>query len=731
MAELGFIDVPQPDGSVRQIPADVAARLGLGSPGPGKGGGALDVLGAAATNPYGAAVLAPEGAGNPGPAVAAMPAAVGNAFVRAMARGPQTPGAGELDPSFPAAQQAQRTLGQEQAAADAVRAQADLAATSRGRGVPMSDEQALDIRSRDAGSIGTITPSGNGNGVIVPAPGQEALVARTLANAVAQGDARVLPDGSYEFVGTPDGPGALLTAIDPSLTPDVMRVGATTLSRGGGGGGGTGGGNGRGRYYVQDAYDAVPDVPSATLGAMSDLRGGIDQMSAAAAAGAIDENTVRQQGAERLGAIRQQQRTEAEQFREGPLADYNRRVSEMERQIQDVGNRRVDPEHFFGEGAGSRIGAAIAVAFGQLGSALSGGPNAALEILNRRISQDIEAQASNRQNELSALGARGQNLARFREILGDEQAARAAATAAQWDYTLQDIEARARGTQNPVLLANAQKLILQGRLAAMQAAVEAYQAEGTHHFSSRLPPGAQRAGAPASGGGAAAARPARPRTGASPGASPPRGPPPPGHSLQSWQTLQTQGEGRLGPSHARAAEVNAYNTTLQHVAEGAGQVIPAAGVRGINNVDTRAAWASLRNEPTAVQNSVRTAISSAHTLNQIMPPLLALAERSGFANAVITDDDAVEAQDYVQRLQAAERADQNLGVLQQFEGERMNRLIADPNEVNLRNFLSDSRLRAGRLRAYWRATHRGLNARLAPANLALDSPAGLSGHDLQ
>jgi hypothetical protein len=55
----------------------------------------------------------------------------------------------------------------------------------------------------------------------------------------------------------------------------------------------------------------------------------------------------------------------------------------------------VDPDQFLGS-AGRKITAAIAMALGAYGSALSGGPNAAMQIIQQGIQENIDAQKANR-----------------------------------------------------------------------------------------------------------------------------------------------------------------------------------------------------------------------------------------------------------------------------------------------------------------------------------------------
>lgn len=72
------------------------------------------------------------------------------------------------------------------------------------------------------------------------------------------------------------------------------------------------------------------------------------------------------------------------------------------------------------KGAAATIGAAIAVAFGAYGAALSGGPNYALQIINKAIDDDI---AQQREKADQANGAHVNALAAYRTAAGDNELA--------------------------------------------------------------------------------------------------------------------------------------------------------------------------------------------------------------------------------------------------------------------------------------------------------------------
>lgn len=153
-------------------------------------------------------------------------------------------------------------------------------------------------------------------------------------------------------------------------------------------------------------------------------------------------------------------------------AQLTQRMDAFNRSIQDVAAGQVDPEGFFGNDFGRRAGAAVAVALGQLGSMLGGGPNVALQTINSAIERNIAAQERNLQIRGQAAGLQGQALAQYRTLMGDDRAAQEAARAAH----LAAVEARLNGrlaSAAPEQLAGIQALrdrVAEARAAAEQAA---------------------------------------------------------------------------------------------------------------------------------------------------------------------------------------------------------------------------------------------------------------------
>lgn len=116
------------------------------------------------------------------------------------------------------------------------------------------------------------------------------------------------------------------------------------------------------------------------------------------------------------------------QHNEMRLADLRRQQAMYDTEqsinttLQEYDKAKIDPDRFFGGSTGKRLLAGIAIAFGEIGRALSGGQtNAALNIINQAIESDIEAQKENRTALAGKLTAQRQILSDMRTRLGDEQ----------------------------------------------------------------------------------------------------------------------------------------------------------------------------------------------------------------------------------------------------------------------------------------------------------------------
>jgi len=88
-------------------------------------------------------------------------------------------------------------------------------------------------------------------------------------------------------------------------------------------------------------------------------------------------------------------------------------MADMEATRQELASAKIDPDRFFGNSTGKRIAAGIAIAFGAIGQALTkSNTNAALDIINGAIDNDIKAQKEN-------VGITKDRLSAQRQLLSD------------------------------------------------------------------------------------------------------------------------------------------------------------------------------------------------------------------------------------------------------------------------------------------------------------------------
>lgn len=143
--------------------------------------------------------------------------------------------------------------------------------------------------------------------------------------------------------------------------------------------------------------------------------------------------------------------------------------------VREARSAEVNPARLFQNGGG--IAVAIASVLGSLGSALTDGPNTALETINRAIDRDISAQQTNQANAQRT----AQNARAFiditRQRFTDERAAAEAARSMALDQVAQRIEQQSASLQSAAAQDEAAAMADQLRQQALQAARAAAIAE--------------------------------------------------------------------------------------------------------------------------------------------------------------------------------------------------------------------------------------------------------------
>lgn len=175
-------------------------------------------------------------------------------------------------------------------------------------------------------------------------------------------------------------------------------------------------------YNIPGAVD--PQIRASLQGAQQDAAVGSQQLQQAQQQAAA----FRLMAGDRMGSAYDEEAARREQAAAETAAVLRRDMDALNERIDAVGNRQIDVNEAFG-GFGGRVAAGIAIALGQLGSAIGGGENAALAIVNSMVDRSLRAQEANLANEQRGVQNAGSALAQMRAILGNEEAAINAARA--------------------------------------------------------------------------------------------------------------------------------------------------------------------------------------------------------------------------------------------------------------------------------------------------------------
>lgn len=130
------------------------------------------------------------------------------------------------------------------------------------------------------------------------------------------------------------------------------------------------------------------------------------------------------------------------------LAEYQSKYDDMAGQ---VAAGKIDPEHYMhSKGTGGKIGTAISLILGGIGAGLTHGPNQALQLLQKHIDNDIEAQKENLGNKRSLLS---ENLRAQGNLVSATNATRLQMSAMAQGQLMKV----AAQTNNPIIAARAQQ----------------------------------------------------------------------------------------------------------------------------------------------------------------------------------------------------------------------------------------------------------------------------------
>jgi len=157
-----------------------------------------------------------------------------------------------------------------------------------------------------------------------------------------------------------------------------------------------------------------------------------------------------------LGAVDQ-----VRQEYQGRMLQAQKRVDDTmqgyEKTKADYMAREVDPDRLLSSG-GAKVGSAIAMALGAMGSALSGGPNYAMQIIQSAIDRDIKAQEVELAKAGKAVGMAQNEVGMARQLMGDTQNQKLAAENLKWVDIQKNLELVTMQRADKETLANAAKV---------------------------------------------------------------------------------------------------------------------------------------------------------------------------------------------------------------------------------------------------------------------------------
>lgn len=126
---------------------------------------------------------------------------------------------------------------------------------------------------------------------------------------------------------------------------------------------------------------------------------------------------------------------------------------ERDKLLKDISDQHIDPQHYIGsKDSVGKIATGIGLILGGMGAGLTGGPNQALEFLNKQIDRDIEAQRMK-------LGVKETLLSANMKQFGNLHDAMAMTRVNQMDIVSNQLQQAAAKSQDPMAKARAQQAI--------------------------------------------------------------------------------------------------------------------------------------------------------------------------------------------------------------------------------------------------------------------------------
>jgi len=224
---------------------------------------------------------------------------------------------------------------------------------------------------------------------------------------------------------------------------------------------------------------AVPNLLGGGGGGMGGLAKGIlgDAAHQAEAVGQLgeqqaQEGLARQQLFERQNDIAEQRQAAKDELIKQQADDDARRMADYQQKVNEFSSGKIDPNHAWASmGTGNKIAAIIGTALGGLAQGFGIKDNAAAQMIQQHIQNDIRAQEANRENDRFTLGQR-KDLVSLAHASGvDKLHQFDLASAAGLDLAAKQVESMAAGFQGQDQKASAQVLASQLRGEAKKSVV--------------------------------------------------------------------------------------------------------------------------------------------------------------------------------------------------------------------------------------------------------------------
>lgn len=198
-----------------------------------------------------------------------------------------------------------------------------------------------------------------------------------------------------------------------------------------------------------EASAPQPSVSGAPVGSPSSAE---LQKNTSQAQAAIQKAAEGQQKQNDLMAAQYQKNIDEEQkvmqSQQEKMVQYQTNYDQLS---QDVASAKIDPNKYWNEKTtGGKISAVIGMILGGVGAGLSGGPNVALQVMNKNIENDIEAQKAN-------LGNKNSLLSRNLQAQGNMMAATNATRIQMAAIAQGKLQKIAMESNNPIIAARAQQ----------------------------------------------------------------------------------------------------------------------------------------------------------------------------------------------------------------------------------------------------------------------------------